>query len=104
MEGLSTVLTWQPGARHLYILSGTLLIEGINSLGIPVLSRSILQYGMKINPGVRPAFGLPAGVMKHKYPLDIHCFLGLEEPGVLGTLCLEQAGGPAGSTVGVPRT
>ena len=79
-------------------------MEGINSLGIPVLSKSALQYGIKIDLGVRPAFGLPAGVTKHKYPLEICGFLGLEEPGVLGTLHLEPAGGPAGSTAGVPGT
>ena len=56
---------------------------------------------MKIDPRVRPDFGLPAGVTRHKYPLDTHCLLGLEEPGVLGTLCLEPAGEP-GSTAGVP--
>ena len=75
-----------------------------NSLGIPVLSKSDLQYGMKINPGVRPEFGLPAGVTKHKYPLNIYCLLGLEEPGVPGTLHFVPAGGPAGSTAGVPGT
>ena len=104
MEDLSRALTWQPGAKHLYTLSSTSLMVGTNSLGIPVLSKSNLQYGMKIAPRVRPAFGLPAGVTKHKYPLDIHCLLGLEEPVVPGTLHLEPAGEPAGSTVGVPGT
>ena len=75
-----------------------------NSLGIPVLSKSDLQYGMKIDPGVRPDFDLPARVTKHKYPLDIYCLLGSEEPGVPGTLHLEPAGGPAGSTAAVPGT
>ena len=59
---------------------------------------------MKIDPGLRPDFSLPARVTRHKYPLNIHGLLGLEEPGVLGTLCLEPAGGPAGSTAGVPGT
>ena len=57
-----------------------------------------------IDPRVRPDFGLPAGVTKHKYPLDIHCLLGLEEPGVQSKLHLEPAGGPACSTAGVPGT
>ena len=69
---------------------------GTNSLGIPGLSKSDLQWGMKIDPGVRPDFSLPEEVTRHKYPLDILGLLGLEEPGVLGTLHLEPAGGPAG--------
>ena len=53
---------------------------------------------------VRSAFGLPAGVTKHKYPLERQGFFGLDGPGALGTLRLKPAGGPAGSTVGVPGT
>ena len=53
---------------------------------------------------MRPDFGLPAVVTRHKYPLDICGLLGLKEPGVLGTIHLEPAGGPAGSTAGVTRT
>ena len=102
MEGLSRALTWQPGAKYLYTLSGTPLMVKTNFLGIPVLSKTNLQYGIKIDSGVRPAFGLPAGVTKHKYPLASIVFC--KNQGSPGTLCLEPAGGPAGSTVGVPGT